>query len=226
VFNVLTHTGIRRCAMALAPLVLVALAGCGPTAQSGQSKAADKTASSDKAKKDNGSAPAKPGRKSGGTEKNGPEKKAGSTGASGECRSGDLSVTAGAGQSGGAGHVSTRLTFKNTSGHECWMRGFPGVSYVAGGNGAQVGASALRNGGDGPSAARITMLPNGHAYANLDQPQPRNFPKAQCDPTSARGLRVYPPDETTSLYAPDQSLACGHGKTGRPSVGAVTKSLE
>ncbi|HEY3683355.1 MAG TPA: DUF4232 domain-containing protein [Streptosporangiaceae bacterium] len=222
----LTHTGTRRCAMALAPLALVALAGCGPAARPHQSNAADKTASSDKSAPDNGSASAKPGKKTGGTEKNGPEKKAGSTGASGECRSGDLSVTAGAGQSGGAGHVSTRLTFTNTSGHECWMRGYPGVSYVAGGNGAQVGASALRNGGEAPSAARITMLPNGHAYANFDQPQPRNFPKAQCDPTSVRGLRIYPPDETTALYAPDHALACGHGTAGRPSVGAVTKATE
>lgn len=143
--------------------------------------------------------------------------------AGGICDSGDLHVST---EPGGAaaGHDITRIVFQNTSGHACWVRGYPGVSYVAGSDGHQVGGSALRDSSHGPSSARIWLIPNAHAYALLNQPNPENFTSSGCDPTSVRGLRIYPPEETSSLYAADSGRACASSGTGRPLITALSKS--
>jgi hypothetical protein len=68
-----------------------------------------------------------------------------------ECRSGELKlglVDGGAATS----HDFEILTFTNTSSRSRFIVGFPGVSYVAGDNGAQVGAPAVREGSIGPRA--------------------------------------------------------------------------
>lgn len=143
--------------------------------------------------------------------------------AGGICDSGDLHVSAEP-AGAAAGHDITRLVFQNTSDHACWVRGYPGVSYVAGDDGHQVGGSALRDSSHGPSSARIWLIPNAHAYALLNQPNPHNFTSGSCDPTPVRGLRVYPPEETESLYAADQGTACADSGTGRPLITALSKS--
>jgi len=227
-------TSLRRTAVVLALPALFALSACGPVDKAGAgpsdaSSTPAATSSSDTGG-DSGDATRTPSASphdtgdDSGTDGN--DSKPAPTRASGDmCTSGDLHVsTENAGAA--AGHAVTRLVFQNTSGDACWVRGFPGVSYVAGGDGHQVGGPAVRDHSRGPSSARIWLIPNGHAYALLNQANPHNFPSSDCDPTDVRGLRVYPPEETESVYVPDATQACADGDTGRPQISALSKAEE
>lgn len=218
-------TSLRRTAAVLALLALPACgptdkAGAGPSDSSSTPAATSSAGTGDKTETPTPSASASSPDADHGT----PHKKpTPAHAASGICDSGDLHVSTESG-GGAAGHDITRIVFQNTSDHACWVRGYPGVSYVAGSDGHQVGGSALRDSSHGPSSARIWLIPNAHAYALLNQPNPHNFTSGSCDPTSVRGLRIYPPEETASLYAADSGTACADGGTGRPLVTALSKS--
>lgn len=218
-------TSLRRTA---AVLVLLALPACGPTdkAGAGPSDSSSSPAATSSADAGDTTASPSPSASSHHAEHGTPSAKpTPAHAASGICGSGDLHVSTEPG-GGAAGHDITRLVFQNTSDHACWVRGYPGVSYVAGDDGHQVGGSALRDSSHGPSSARIWLIPNAHAYALLNQPNPHDFTAGDCDPTPVRGLRIYPPEETASLYAADSGTACADDDTGRPLITALSKSPE
>ncbi len=89
------------------------------------------------------------------------------------------------------------------------MRGFPGVSYVAGDDGHQVGPAAQMSGERG---VEVSIPPGVSATTELQLVQVRNFDAAVCRPTAVRGLRVYPPGDTASLFV----VAAGTGCAGTP----------
>ncbi|HET9256422.1 MAG TPA: DUF4232 domain-containing protein [Pseudonocardiaceae bacterium] len=120
------------------------------------------------------------------------------------CRSADLTVTI-AGGEGAAGHVYRTLRFTNHSDHTCVIQGYPGVSYVAGDDGHQVGSAAARDGGIGP---RVTLSPGRSAAAEVSFTDVGVFDPAVCQPAPVRGLRVYPPDERADLYVPLPGTGC------------------
>jgi Protein of unknown function (DUF4232) len=64
------------------------------------------------------------------------------------CNSATLSVTLGPSE-GAAGTVYAPLRFSNRAGRSCVVQGFPGVSYVTGDRGDQVGQAAQRDGAPG-----------------------------------------------------------------------------
>jgi len=220
-------TSLRRTAVVLALLALPACgqagpAGAAPSGSSSTSAAAPSETGDTTASGRPSATPAH--RTTRGTADHGKPTPAPAA-ASGMCRSRDLALRTEPDEGGsGMGHAITRLVFQNTSGHACWVRGYPGVSYVTGDDGRQVGGAARRDRARPPSAARIWLIPNAHAYALLDQANPRNYPAGRCDPTAVRGLRVYPPEETASLYVPDKGEACADGGTGRPMISALSKS--
>ena len=124
------------------------------------------------------------------------------------CTAADLRVTLGA-AGGAAGSVYRPLVFTNAGGRACELRGFPGVSYVAGDDGHQVGPAAQMSGERG---VQVTIPPGGSAAADLQLVQVRNFDPAACRPTPVLGLRVYPPGDTAALFVP----AAGTGCAGTP----------
>lgn len=132
-----------------------------------------------------------------------------------QCASRGLSVRI-APYNGAAGHLISRMTFTNTSGATCYMRGYPGVSYVAGDDGHQVGGSAIRQAGNGVQTVR--MAPGGHAYAMIDQADIYNYSSASCRPASVRGYRVYPPNQTAAKYVPSPDQECANRSVGRPKI--------
>jgi hypothetical protein len=77
------------------------------------------------------------------------------------------------------------------------ISGFPGVSYVTGDNGRQVGAPAERDGASGP---QVTLAPGQVASAALRMTNPGMYEPDACQQTPVRGLRVYPPDDTAALF--------------------------
>jgi hypothetical protein len=120
------------------------------------------------------------------------------------CESEDLSLSLGRGDAA-AGTQHKPLQFTNTSNEPCVIQGFPGVSYVAGEDRHQVGPAAYR---DGEKGAPVTLNKGEMAHAPLGFVQVRNYERAACEPQPIRGLRVYPPQETESMYLEYESIGC------------------
>ncbi|MFF0147505.1 uncharacterized protein DUF4232 [Amycolatopsis sulphurea] len=97
------------------------------------------------------------------------------------------------------------LVFTNTGSRSCTLRSAPGVSYVAGDSGQQVGAPATRY----PGGAKVTLAPGASASAALflsSAPQ-----KSDCHQVQARGLRIYPPGNTGAAFVPLPTTTCSDG---------------
>ncbi|HWN36138.1 MAG TPA: DUF4232 domain-containing protein [Pseudonocardia sp.] len=124
------------------------------------------------------------------------------------CRANSLRVSLGTGDAA-AGTSYVQLEFTNTGSRPCVIQGFAGVSYVTGDNGTQVGAAAER---DGTKGGAVTLVPRAVAFATLAMIQVLNYDESVCRPTPVRGLRVYPPGDTVSVFVPTDGTGC----TGNP----------
>jgi len=125
-----------------------------------------------------------------------------------ECKVADLKLSLGGGDAA-AGTVYRELRFTNKGSRTCTIQGFPGVSYVAGEDGHQVGPAAFRDGSKGKA---ISLKPGMTVFAPVGFVQVGNYDPAVCKPTAVRGLRVYPPHEYDSMFVP----AAGTGCAGKP----------
>lgn len=142
----------------------------------------------------------------------------GGTGAAGshvlpECKAASLRLGFGQGDAA-AGSSYTPLQFTNISHSSCVLAGFPGVSYVAGSDGHQVGLPAQRSGQLG---GQFTLQPGRMAAAIVQQANTGNFDPAQCHAVPVRGLRVYAPDDTAAMYIPfpdNSTTACSVNPMG------------
>ena len=121
------------------------------------------------------------------------------------CHTGDLKLTLG--KRGGSTNTKFQpLYFTNIAHHACTLHGYPGVSWVAGNNGHQVG-DAFNRDAFNPKVT-VTLTPGEVAYAILATHDVGMFPAGQCKPVSVRGYRVYPPDETKSIFVAGAAKAC------------------
>lgn len=120
------------------------------------------------------------------------------------CKTAEVKLSLGRGE-GAAGTVFRPLRFTNTSNSSCTMIGYPGVSYVTGANGRQVGAAAVRTGG---KRVLVTLAPGETASATVGFTQVDNFDPAACKKTPVRGLRVYPPNNTASKFIANPGFGC------------------
>ncbi|MBB4684171.1 DUF4232 domain-containing protein [Amycolatopsis jiangsuensis] len=131
----------------------------------------------------------------------------GSSGSSGSmCRTADLrvSLNKSAGDADMQGsHLP--LVFTNTGSRSCTLQSAPGVSYVTGGSGQQVGVPATRRTG-GPV---VTIAPGSSASAALFLSSAPH--KSDCAQVQARGLRIYPPGNTAAAFIPMQDTTCSDG---------------
>jgi hypothetical protein len=134
------------------------------------------------------------------------------------CRTSGLVVWLNTQGNGAAGSVFYQLELTNISGRTCTLRGYPGVSAISLA-GRQIGAPASRN----PArAVRTVTLRNGAtAIANLQIAQAANYPRSLCRPTTAAGLRVYPPNETVAKTIPFPFAACARTSAHVLGVQAV-----
>ncbi|HEX7303565.1 DUF4232 domain-containing protein [Lentzea sp.] len=141
------------------------------------------------------------------------------TGGPAACRSADLGLGLTA-EEGGGGMNKMRyvLTFTNKGSAGCTLFGFPGVSFVTGDSGTQVGAPATKESG---SPASVTIPAGGSASSHLTITNAGVYDPAECAPTDVRGLRVYPPGETAALFLPKEQQACSSADKSLLSVGPV-----
>ncbi len=126
----------------------------------------------------------------------------------GLCKAGDVKLSLGQGDSG-AGSTFRPLLIKNTSSKPCTIQGFPGVSYVAGADGHQVGKDAFREGTKGNA---VKLNPGQTAAADIQFVNVHNFDPGTCQPTPVKGLRIYLPQETASNFVPDEGTGCAGTK--------------
>lgn len=137
----------------------------------------------------------------------------GTTAGTPECRSADLHVAAGP-TNATAGTFYLPIRFTNTGSHSCEMVGFPGVSYLSAPGGSQVGDAAERQ---GPAGSPVVLRPGQTASAIVGMVDVGVLPASSCRPTSVAGLRVYPPDQTASVFAAHAGKGCA-GHPGHPQL--------
>jgi hypothetical protein len=139
------------------------------------------------------------------------------------CHTTQLTVWRGAPPSGVAGGWYFDLQFSNTSRTTCALYGYPGLSAVAA-DGHQLGSAAGRDPRFAPSL--VVLHPGGTAHAVFRLADVTVYPPSTCQPTTATGLRVYPPNATRSVVLPMRFRACAKAgptflsvRTVRPGVG-------
>jgi uncharacterized protein DUF4232 len=136
------------------------------------------------------------------------------------CDTANLSVSLKANTGGGAaGSTYLPIEFTNTSGSACALYGYPGVSFVTGQNGSQIGAPAKRSG----SFASVTVTVASHATAHawLQVAEAGNYPASSCHAVSAHFLKVYPPGNTAPAYVSYSDQTCSSGKVATMTIDPV-----
>jgi len=145
-----------------------------------------------------------------------------STSASGlaACDTANLSVSLKTNTGGGAaGSTYIPIEFTNTSGAACALYGYPGVSFVTGQNGSQIGAPAKRS----RSFASVTVTVASHATAHawLQVAEAGNYPASSCHAVSAHFLKVYPPGNTAPAYVSYSDQTCSSAKVATMTIDPV-----
>jgi hypothetical protein len=126
------------------------------------------------------------------------------------------------GANGAAGSTYETLDLQNSGSVTCTLEGYPGVSYVTGNAGTQVGAAATRD--PSSSVVLVTLAPGATATAQLRLIDAGNFDATTCQITPVLGFRVYPPNQTAAGFVAASGEACASTSVQDLYVGAVQPS--
>jgi hypothetical protein len=140
------------------------------------------------------------------------------------CATGNLKasvVSSAGGAAAGSTYYPMNLT--NAGSSSCSLFGYPGVSWVSGPSGSQIGQPATRNPVLTP--ATVVLAPGQTAHVTLQVVDAQNYDKSSCQPVTAHWLKIFPPGQFTALYVKFSALTCSAklpGKLGSPlTVDAV-----
>lgn len=109
-----------------------------------------------------------------------------------------------------------KLILTNSGTEPCVLNGFPGVSLTSGATGDPIGAAAARD--DSQPVTQVLLAPGKAGFAQLRYTQAGNYP--ECTQAPAAGFRVYPPEDTASLFIAQQRTACSNTNINLLSVQA------
>lgn len=114
------------------------------------------------------------------------------------------------------------LRFTNVSNKVCKLTGAPGVSYrSASSGGRQIGKPAKRIVGHQP----IVLIPGATGSAGLFISSAQR--KSDCATTTARGIRVYPPDSYQAAFVALPEVTCASATSGPYlTVGPILQGSE
>jgi len=132
------------------------------------------------------------------------------------CHTGQLRVSVAPGDNA-AGHLGLRVVFTNTASHRCTMYGYPGVSFLTGAHGRQINVPAERSAAQG-APKLVALAPGGRAHAALLLVNTATFAADTCEPVQAAGVRIYPPDETASVFAAYPVMVCSVNGVGTAQI--------
>ncbi len=126
----------------------------------------------------------------------------------GPCATSALNVTIPATSGGAAaGSVYYPIDFTNVSGSSCTLYGYPGVSFVTGQGGSQIGPAATRD--SAFPKTLLTLAPGQVVHAELQVADAQNYPPATCGQlVNANWLEIYPPNQTAPVYVSFTAQAC------------------
>jgi hypothetical protein len=97
------------------------------------------------------------------------------------------------------------------------MFGYPGVSFVTGISGSELGGAAARNATF--ASQTVTLAPGATAHASLQVVVAQNYPVSVCQPVTAHWLRIYPPDQFAPLYIKFTAVTCTGTAAGGSTLG-------
>lgn len=132
------------------------------------------------------------------------------------CTAANLKATTDATGGGAAGSVYMQLILTNAGTEPCLLKGYAGVSLAADANGDPLGAAATRD--ESTPVADVLLAPGQAGTATLRYTQAGNYP--DCAPIPAAGLRIYPPEDTASLFVADPRDACSNTGIDLLTIGA------
>lgn len=134
-----------------------------------------------------------------------------------QCRAVDLAVTDDGGQ-GAAGTFLGRLTFRNVSRNNCFLRGYPGFQrYDSAGRAVATVVKRIA-----ATATTVTLAPGQRSSARYSYP---DFGASPCPP-AASSLHITPPGDTGFVTAASKMKPCGdrNGTVGvKPVVATVAR---
>lgn len=113
-------------------------------------------------------------------------------------------LTSAGGAAAGSTYYPMNLT--NTGSTSCALFGYPGVSWVTGPSGSQIGRPATRNPAVTP--ATVVLAPGQTAHVTLQVVDALNYSKTTCQPVTAHWLKIFPPGQFTALYVKFSALTC------------------
>jgi hypothetical protein len=118
---------------------------------------------------------------------------------------------------GTAGTIYQVIVLTNTSNATCTLYGYPGVSFVTGIGGSQIGKPASKN----PVVAKalVTLTPGAKADVLLAVHDAGAVPN--CKITPVHWLRIYPPGDYSSVYVQYNTQACANHGISIMSVSPV-----
>jgi uncharacterized protein DUF4232 len=107
---------------------------------------------------------------------------------------------------GAAGTIYQVIALTNTSNATCTLYGYPGVSFVTGAGGAQVGLPASKD----PVVAKtlVTLAPGAQAAFLLGVHEAGAYPT--CKIINVGWLRIYPPGDYGSINLQEKNQACAN----------------
>jgi hypothetical protein len=106
-----------------------------------------------------------------------------------------------------------KLILTNAGAEPCLLTGFAEVSLTAGPSGEPIGAAATRD--YSTPVPEVLLAPGQAGTATLQYSQAGNYP--DCTRTPAAGFRIYPPEDTASLFIVEPRDACAN-----PSIALLT----
>jgi hypothetical protein len=131
------------------------------------------------------------------------------------CQSAGLTAST-ADSEGAAGSIYMQLILTNSGTEPCLLKGFAGVSLTSGADGEPIGAAATRD--DSTPTTDVVLAPGKAGTATLRYTQAANF--GNCTRTPAAGFRVYPPNDTASLFIAKPLDACSNTEINLLTIGA------
>ena len=123
-----------------------------------------------------------------------------------ECKAASLTATTDSTGGGAAGSIYEKLILTNSGSAPCILEGFAGVSLTADASGAPIGEPATRE--TTTPVTKIELAPGKAAWAELRYTQAGNY--GDCTKVAAAGYRVYPPNDTASLFIAEPHDACSN----------------
>jgi Protein of unknown function (DUF4232) len=143
------------------------------------------------------------------------------------CKTNQLVVWLDTQSNGAAGTIFYTLNFTNV-GAKCTLRGYPGISAV-GRNRQQLGKAAVRDNGTKVKTVTLSSANGGGpakantAHSTLAIVDTGVLSPGACHPTTASGLRVFPPNQSAAAFVPYPFPACSLASASILRVRAVTK---